>query len=814
MRYIKFVIALALTVLLIFTLGLNHPYGSALPPIGNFFNPFSGIWQNASNHEAEPEELVLSGLKEPVKIIFDERLVPHIFAANNEDVFYAQGYIMAKFRLWQLDISARAAGGRLSEIMGERTLERDLQQRRKGMMWAAEKAWQAWQQSPEEKAWVEAYTQGINDYISQLSPAEYPMEFKLLNYAPEPWTPLKTSLFFKNMAEMLCARNEDLGASNTLAAVGQEMFDFLFPEHNPKQSPIIPSSKTWDFTPIAVTPDTISNREMLSQTTYPHKGLPQPPPFIGSNNWAVSGSKTADGHPILSNDPHLSLTLPSIWFEIQLSTPEFNAYGVALPGVPGIAIGFNEEIAWGETNVGQDVLDWYQILWANDERTEYLLDDEKQEVVMRTEKIDVLGRSEPVLEQVKYTVWGPVVYESDDSPYQDLAMRWVAHDADMESPMHELSTFVNLMRAKNYEDYSKALTSFDTPPQNFVFASKAGDIALKVNGKFPLKRKEQGRFIQDGSSSAQAWQGFIPKDQVPEIRNPERGFVSSANQRSTDETYPYYYLGGFDDYRGRLINRLLGNMEKIRVEDMMAMQNNNYSIKAEEGVPALLGQLDQTGLDEMERKMLTDISSWDFRFEEESKAAFLFTSWLNAAYTLTFDEIMTLASDQEVTYPETWRFLQLIYEEPYHEIFDLQESPEPENARDIITRAFVETAADLKDKYLEETYSWGEFKGTEIPHLGFIPGMGSGYLSVGGYADAINAIKGTHGPSWRMIVKLGPEVEAWGVFPGGQSGHPGSPYYDNAVEKWRKGEYYKLHFFKSPDQIDVDGAVSWNLKGK
>lgn len=812
MRYIKFVIALVLTVLLIFTLGLNHPYGSSLPPVGSFFNPFSGIWQNASGHEAVPETIKLGALKEPVKIVFDERMVPHVFAQNLEDAFYAQGYLMARFRLWQMDVSARAAGGMLSEIMGERTLERDRQQRRKGMLWAAEKAWESWKKSDEERAWVEAYTQGVNDYIDQLAPADYPMEFKLLNYEPEPWTPIKSALFFKNMAEMLCGRNDDLGATNTLASIGQEMFDFLFPEYNPKQSPIIPASKTWDFTPVNIVPDTATNREMLSQTTYPHDGLPQPPPFLGSNNWAVSGSKTADGHPILSNDPHLSLTLPSIWYEIQITTPELNAYGVGLPGIPGIAIGFNEDVAWGETNVGQDVLDWYRIIWANDERTEYLVDGQKQAVETRTEKIEVLGRDKPLLDEVKYTVWGPVVYESEESEYHDLAMRWIAHDVDAQHASHELGTFVGLMRAKNYDDYRRALTTFDSPPQNFVFASKTGDIAITVNGRFPLKRREQGRFIQDGSSSAQAWQGFIPRDQVPQIKNPERGFVSSANQHSTDTTYPYYYLGGFDDYRGRLINRLLGQMEQIRVEDMMALQNNNYSIKAEEGVPALLGQLDQTGLDEQERKMITDLSSWDFQFEEASKAAFVFTSWLDAAYRLTFDEIISLGEEQEVSYPETWRFLELIYDDPYHQIFDLQETPEPENARDVITRAFKETAADLRERYEEEDFSWGEFKGTEIPHLGRIPGLGSGYVSVGGYADAINSIKGSHGPSWRMIVKLGPEVEAWGVFPGGQSGHPGSPYYDNAIETWRKGDYYKLHFYRTPEAAAAASTISWDLE--
>jgi penicillin amidase len=815
MQIAKFVIALILTVLLIFTLDLNHPYGSQLPPVGRFFNPFSGIWQNApaAADQQRSSEISLPGLEEEVRIIFDERMVPHIFAQNETDLFYAQGYVMARFRLWQMDISVRAAGGMLSEILGEVTLEKDRQQRRKGMLWAAERTWEAWQRSPEEKRWVEAYTQGINDYVAQLSPSEYPFEFKLMNYEPEPWTPVKSALFFKNMAEMLCGRNDDLGSTNALSLLGAEMFDFLFPETNPKQSPIIPEGTPWDFEPLKIEPDTTLGREMLSGRSYPYHGLPQPPPFLGSNNWAVAGSKTAAGYPILCNDPHLNLTLPSIWFEVQLHTPEFNAYGVALPGVPGIAIGFNEYYAWGETNVGHDVLDWYRISWADQDKSTYLLDGKAVPVEERTELIEVQGRSQPLIEQVKYTNWGPVVYENEDSPYQDMAMRWTAHDAS-EDVQHELSTFVKLMKGKNYEDYSQALSSFDTPPQNFIFASKSGDIALRVNGKFPLKRKEQGRFIQDGTATVKGWQGFIPKAQVPQMRNPERGFVSSANQRSTDATYPYYYLGGFDDYRGRMVNRLLGEMDNITVEDMMKMQNNNYSIKAEEGVPALLGQLDQTGLDEVERQMITDLSSWDFRFEEESKAAYVFTSWLSAAYELTFDEILTAAAEQEMAYPETWRFLELIYQEPYHAIFDRQESPEKETARDIITRALKETAGKLKEQYGDEDYSWGEFKGTHIPHLGRVPGLGSGYLSVGGYTDAINSIKGSHGPSWRMVVQLGPQIEAWGVYPGGQSGDPGSPHYDDMIEKWRKGEYYKLHFLRGPQDAALETSVEWQLKAK
>lgn len=815
MQIIKFVLALILTIVLIFTLDLNHPYGSSLPPLGRFLNPFNGVWQNAGNEEPQNKELRLPGVHEEVQVVFDERMVPHIFAQNDEDAFYAQGYVVASFRLWQMEMSTRAAGGRLSEVMGERTLERDKSQRRKGILWAAERAWQAWQQSPEEKKWVEAYTRGVNDYIDQLSAADYPLEYKLLNHKPEHWTPVKSALFFKSMAETLCSRNQDIGLTNARALLGPELFSELYPENNPRQSPIIPAGTPWDFTPLALDPLPDTTREMFSELAYPYPQPPQPSPFLGSNNWAVAGSKTADGYPILCNDPHLNLSLPSIWFEVQLQTPEYNAYGVALPGIPGIAIGFNEYFAWGETNVGQDVLDWYRITWRDDQKQEYILDGETEPVEIRNEAIKVLGKRDPVMLPVKYTIWGPVVNEHREGVMQDLAMRWVALDADPGQNLHELGTFVGLMKGKNYEDYSQALKAFDTPPQNFVFASRDGDIAIKVNGRFPLRRPEQGRFIQDGSSSAQAWQGFIPKEQVPQVHNPARGFVSSANQRSTDDTYPYYYLGGFDDYRGRQVNRLLDKMTGIRVEDMMTMQNDNYSIKAEEGVPALLGQLDQSKLSEQERQMLSDLSSWDFRFEADRKVPFVFTSWLDAAYRLTFDEIAQAAQDNRViSYPDNWLFVQLIYENPNHIIFDVQGTPEKENAREVITLAFHEMAETLQEKYADDNYNWADFKATNIPHLGGIPGFDSGLLEVGGYSGAINAISAANGPSWRMIVHLGPEVKAWGVFPGGQSGNPASPYYDNAVEKWRKGEYYQLHFLRSPEAAAELSTTTWKLQAK
>ncbi len=792
MQALKFGLSLAITLALIWLGSTNQPFGSTLPPLGKILNPSTGVWQNAEPTDGpRPEQLQLEGLKEAVQVVFDERLVPHIFASNLHDAYMAQGYVTARYRLWQMDISTRAAGGFLSEVLGERTVEYDRRQRRKGMLWAARNALEGWRRSPEEWAMLEAYTAGVNAYVDQLSPAEYPLEFKLMDYRPQPWSPLKTALFFKNMAETLCSRSDDIPASNTRNLLGQEFFDFLFPEINPHQSPVIPAGKEWAF-------DTVSIPEPADQVLigklWPAQPFPQPDPFLGSNNWAVAGAKTASGNPILCNDPHLFLSVPSIWFELQLHTPELNAYGVSLPGVPGITIGFNEDVAWGMTNVGQDVLDWYAITWLDEQKKQYLLDDQPQEVKMVYDTIRVRGRSTPLVEPVKYTVWGPVVYEEEGHPYQDLAMRWIAHDVPTEKPFYDLGVFQRLMAAKNYDDYDQALKSFESPAQNFVFASREGDIALKVNGRFPLKRKGQGRFVQDGSLSDNAWHGFIPMDQIPKIKNPARGFVASANQHSTDPSYPYYYNGGFDDYRGRLINRQLAEKDDFTVEDMKRLQNENYSLFAEEAVPALLafsGEISGADPD-----LLGTIRSWDYRYRAGDYAPVLVEEWFDAAYRMTFDELLAARDSVTVMMPESWRFIDLLKEVPDHPVFDQPSTPERETAATIVARAFTEVQQKIKDGELTKQ-NWASYKATRITHRG-IGAFSSPELLIGGYRNAPNAITSTNGPSWRMIVELGPELHALGVYPGGQSGNPGSPFYDNAIDTWARGDYYELFFMNDP----------------
>ena len=801
MRWLKFLFVFGITVALVALCEWHHPFGAPTPPLGKFINPFTGFWQNGEVQGEEKDvDLQFDQLSSEVKVVFDDRLVPHIFADNFKDASFVQGYITAKYRLWQMDISTRSVAGRLSEILGEVMVKRDKNQRRKGLVFAAENALASWKRNPEEFDMVKAYSDGVNAYLSTLKPKDYPLEFKILNYKPEAWTPLKSALFFKNMAETLCSRNYDVQATNTLAALGEERFAFLYPEYNPKQSPVIPSEVKYAFDTVSVNrPD---NPPTMIGEVFLIDPLPQPSEFLGSNNWAVSGRKTASGYPILCNDPHLGLTLPSIWYEVQLRTPEASVYGVSLPSLPGVLIGFNEHIAWGQTNVGQDVLDWYRIKWADDSKKKYLVDDKELEVEEVVELIKVRGLNEPILDTVKYTIWGPIVYESDDSPYQDLAMRWVAHDMPKEKETYEIGVFTKLAKAKNYGEYREAIEFYDSPAQNFAFASTEGDIALMIGGKFPLKKDQQGRFIQDGSKSKNAWQGFIPKSQTPKVVNPVREFIASANQHSTDPSYPYYYLGGFDDYRGRLINRLLEDMDGITIEDMKGLQNNNYSLEAEEMLPLLLRLVNAEELNPEAKKALTQLKQWDFIFDKDEIEPAMYVEWSNEVYRQTFDEIYALNDSFPVSFPETWRLVELLDTMPQHDIFDLQITSELENASSIVTKSFNKIWEDNKDDFSREDFNWNQYKKTSISHMARIPGLTVSDFSIGGYSQAPNAVKRGHGPSWRMIVELGPEVKAHGVYPGGQSGNPGSKYYDQMIDQWAEGEYNELNFLKSPADLE------------
>ena len=816
MKYLKFTTSLLVTLALIAL--LNSKLGQA-PPFARFLNPFQGFWQNAENSGAwKDDEAKVPGLKDEVKVYFDERLVPHVFARNDQDMYFMQGYITAKYRLWQMEIQTANAAGRISEIIGERTIEVDRMQRRIGMGYGAETAQTYIAKDPESKKLIDAYCDGVNAYIKTLKPKDYPIEYKLLDYQPEPWTALKVALLLKNMANMLSVFEYDIENTNFVAKYGQQDFKALYPDFIDAEDPIVPKGTVWQT-------HNTNNQEMavntgkaskLTAETFPCI-ISKPDEITGSNNWAVSGSKTKSGKPILCNDPHLRLSLPSIWYEMQLVSPNMNVYGATLPGSPAVIIGFNDSISWGVTNGGRDVRDWYKVKFKDASRSEYEYNGQWLKAEKKVEVYKVKGKAD-FLDTVIYTRYGIVVFDQNfgtaDSK-KNLAMRWTAH-----LPSNEFKTFYQLNCGKNYDDYINALKNYTCPAQNFVFASRSGDIAIKEQGRFPLRDKatEQGKYVSDGTTDKDEWKGFIPSEDNPTSKNPERGFVSSANQHPTDSTYPYYYpgLGVYENYRNRRINKILTEGKEIDVDFMKKMQTDNYNLLAAEAVPVLISLLNKSSLTDSEKKIVETLNKWDYFNNPREVAPIYFDIWWNELRKLLWDEM----ADKNVPMkqPNFYVTVQFLKNDSTSKFYDIVATADKKETRgDIVLMAFKRIEDTLRKKDFTEVnepydndenytkddlkpHDWAGYKDTKISHLAMLDPFSSLHVNNGGNIGIINATNTTNGPSWRMIVDEG-AMKAYVVYPGGESGNPGSAYYDNMVKSWADGQYFEANFMKEANDL-------------
>ncbi|MBK8700173.1 MAG: penicillin acylase family protein [Saprospiraceae bacterium] len=302
--------------------------GNPLPPLANFFHPLNGVWNNTVSNSAGEEALKIDGLNGQAEILYDDRWVPHIFASGIEDALFLQGYVEAQNRLFQMDFMTRAASGRLSEVMGPITLKIDRQKNRSMIELAADNAILAWSKHPKELKLLQRYVDGVNAYIEQLKPKDYPVEYKLLDFTPELWTLKKSALVYSSMADVLAGRSDDMESSNSLAILGRTLFDQIYPENEDGNYPVIPYEKKYDFK----NPSAQEAKDSIIAKPFYKYFYENRLKGIGSNNWAVGPGKSVSGNPILCNDPHLSLSLPSIWIEEHISTPDFNAYGVSFPG--------------------------------------------------------------------------------------------------------------------------------------------------------------------------------------------------------------------------------------------------------------------------------------------------------------------------------------------------------------------------------------------------------------------------------------------------------------------------------------------------
>jgi penicillin G amidase len=823
----------SLTGLLFLLLHFGNGSIGKLPAPGSFWNPFSGFWRNAETGPSKSQELRIPGLYEAVSVVYDKRGVPRIFAQNAHDLFLAQGYVVARDRLWQMEIQAMSSAGRLSEILGPSLLEHDRNQRRMAIPQGAERDLELIKQDVESWRAASAYADGVNAYIKTLSPGQYPVEYKLLGYAPQTWTPLNSALLIKNMQWMLSGGGDDLTLTNTLAKFGVEFVRKFYPAREPNIEPIIPAGTTWDFLEPKSLPTKLDSIPLIQPSPGqpflpPLPNVPQAPtpvpvpvpalesrpnPGNGSNNFVISGTRSMNGSPLLANDPHLNLSLPSIWYEAQLSAPGISVYGVTLPGSPGVLIGFNQKIAWGLTNGQDDVYDWYKIQFRDSTLSEYKQADQWKPIQKDVQSIRIRG-SATIFDTVLFTHHGPIVLKSQERPLNRNtpamhALKWLALE-----PSNELHAILQIMKASDYQQFSSALKNFHCPSQNFAFASVNGDIGMFHHGLFPRKWTGQGRFVMDGSESGNDWSGWVPQTELPEAKNPEQGWLFSANNKPTDTTYPHYLGNHFiNGERAQRLSQLLAEADSLTPAQAFNILLDDYDLHAAEILPSLLNILTQNRgsknqlnvFSPSDSAIIALLGKWDFRHHSDQIAASLFDSWWKQLYRGIWQDEF---GDDDLRYqwPSQERTRQLIQEEPDSDWYNDITTTLKETLYFLVIRSFREACAHVQGK------TWSQYRPVQIRHLAQIDAFSQLQVATGGCATCINAMKESHGPAWRMVVTLDQQPHGIGIYPGGQSGNPGSRHYDDFIADWAAGRAYDLKFMPNPG--DPSAVYSLQLLGK
>ncbi len=709
--------------------------------------------------------LSLPGLSAPVQIERDAHGVVRIRAHSLPDLFLAQGFVHAQERLWQMEFQRRIGQGRLSEILGEAALPQDRFLRTFGFYRAAEAAYA--RLYPEERDAVEAYVAGVNAFLAQNLPL--PLEFRLLGFRPEPFRGPDVLVWAKMMSFDLSGNWEEELLRHRLLARGlsPERVLTLLPPY-PEDAPTV--LKAEDL------------RLSLKREEAPAALLGLTPPrFLqASNNWVVAGSRTVSGKPLLANDPHLGLQYPGLWFLMALEAPGYRVIGASLPGVPGIVIGRNDRIAWGVTNVGADVQDLYLLEDLGGEGYRY-----KGQVVpyrVREERIRVKGGREEVL-KVRETVYGPVITDAlQDPPKTPMALRWVSLDPED----HILAAFLGVNRARNWEEFTKALEVYSAPSQNFVYADVEGNIGYIAPGKFPIRREGHTGMVPVPGNGEWDWLGYHPPRTWPRAFNPERGYIVTANNRVTPKGFPYALTYDWaEPYRAERIEALLKAKAKLSREDMVAIQLDQRSLLYWEFRPVLEGLTPLSQRSEVWRERLL---RWDGDMEPGSEEALAFALW----YTE-----LTRLPEKEVG--------EAYWDRPRYLLKALREGDPacgPEGCLAFAALA-LERALDRMEGLKAQT--WGEVHRATFPHpvLTHTPlrRLSDLETAFGGDRYTVNVgpfhpetLRMTSGPSYRQVVDLAEPEASLFIAPPGQGGQLLAPHQGDLLPLWARGGYLPMAF--------------------
>lgn len=795
--------------------GLHRPLAGG-GSLGALLDPLDGLYRTArrATHPAS-QTLALDALDGPVTVVRDARGVPHIFAESDHDATIALGYVVAQDRLFQLDFLPRVASGRLSEVFGPASLNADRFLRSTGMDWAAKKiAARLAQEESVERDIVAWFGAGANAYIDALDEKDLPFEFRLFGHRPERYSYLHAVRLMQYFAYDLTYRTDAAYYATLQERLGANAYAALYPRYAPLYVPIIPepgggatpriAGRTLSSDDDATVPAGWSS--LAASVERQQRGMGawagDDEPGKGSNNWAVSGARSTTGAPILAGDPHLNMTLPSIWYEAHLVTPEMNSYGVTAPGSPVFLIAFTDYMAWSLTNTGADVVDHYA-LDLDETGTRYRFDGGWRDLDVVLDTIYVKGRA-PVVDTLYYAHWGPVLMDDDGG--DAVATRWVAYEDS-----HTLQAVWEMNHARTIEAFETALQQWDTPMQNVIYADVAGNIAMRSTGYLPVRKAGHGIGLLDGSTSAFEWIGRVPFDELPHSRNPAQGFLASSNQQPADSTYPHYL--GHDwrsNYRSLRIDTLLRGKPKHAVDDFKRYQADVHAVQRDLFVP-LLDTLD--GLSPKADTLRLLLSAWSGETTVDRPEPLVLDEWLDILNPLAWDE----PAFEGVRPPSEAILYGLLRHEPDAVWLDVQATEPREDAAGLL-RLSLEAAADtLTARYGwdVDAWRWGAHHKVVFRHLtqsGALRALWRGPFEHPGFASTLSPAGGrptTHSASWRMVVDFSQTPPAgFGVYPGGQSGNPFSAFYDLQVPTYTQFDYYDLLKPASPDELDPDRASS------
>lgn len=721
-------------------------------------------------------------LTNEITVITDEKGVPHIKADNLQDLYTAQGFVQAQERMFQMELSRRQASGRLSEVIGEATLNNDKYFRTLGLRRAAEKSYEIYDE--DAKNVLQWFADGVNAYIDMAKEnGTLPVEFTLLGFEPEEWTPIDSLTIGKYMAF-------DLGGHWERQAFNYYILN-EFPEEEAKELfPHYPEDRM----------NIIEQSEIDIVASFKDAVIPEP--FNGSNNWVISGEKTASGKPLLADDPHLGLGAPSIWYQMHLEAEDMNVSGVIFAGVPGIILGHNEHIAWGVTNTGPDVQQLYIEKRNPDNELQFLFEDEWEDATVIAEPITIKG-GEVVDYEVIETRHGPIVSEFAGDSGKDtvLSLRWTALD-----PTTELQAILQINQATNWEEFEKGLEDFHAPAQNFVFASLDGTIAYKANGKIPIYEDGSDALLPlPGWEAQYEWKGFIPFDELPTVINPEKGFIATANNRVVDESYPYHISNVWaQPYRYERIFEVLEDNHELTVEDMQALQMDAVNLRAQEFVSLFTETLQQTDLAEAEQNALNLLNDWDFTDDRDLAQPLIFDRWMNHIDNVLYEEISEDVMDLFSVKGQTTDIL-------LRNGDDSLWITKHGGLEQVLKQSLQTTIAELQDEYGKnlEKWRWGDFHQVEFRHpvgsankyLSYIfnankpiPTDGSAFTPLAARANAEGNVN--HGASWRFVIDLDDISTGYHIVAPGQSGHFKSDWYNDQAEEWVEGIYHETNIFE------------------